>query len=364
MTKAVTARKRDREEDAEEGTSQKKQQVASTSSMAEKDVTSLRKREREEDLEEGPSSKRQEVGSSTPSTTAETSSSMVISAGTPSSNVASNVASNAASSMVTSTGTRSTTAIIRAGVRSKLSVAQRGASRRERAAGKRERNRAIKNPEAMKPCPSCVKANCYNPDKPHSSSRYILCPSHKETTEEWIARNCNDDYRRYIRKHGLRESVILDPPVKEIFLRLISEMVDDYRQVAIKSQLFASYYIRRCLSQELPLPHIVFNQAFFYACIQKVIGRNISNTNVNLPRQDMDRVFDEYSHLFPNTQQLLTSYGRNVHANALASLANQSASNLVLHVSSNYKNILQYYIKTRLQEVFVSVNTCNTFINI
>ena len=199
---------------------------------------------------------------------------------------------------------------------------------------------------------------------PHSSSRSILCRNHKETTEEWIARNCNNDYRRYIRKHGLQGLVILDPPVKEIFLRLISEMVDDYRQVAIKSQLFASYYIRRCLSRELPLPLIVFHQAFFYACIQKVIGRNISNTNVNLPRQDMDRVFDEYSHLFPNTQQLLTSYGRNVHANALASLANQSASNLVLHVSSNYKNILQYYIKTRLQEVFVSVNTCNTFINI
>ena len=47
--------------------------------------------------------------------------------------------------------------------------------------------------------------------------------------------------------------------------------------------------------------------------------------------------------------------GRNVHADALASLANISAQNLVNHVSENYTKTLRNYIKIRLKEVFVSI---------
>ena len=152
----------------------------------------------------------------------------------------------------------------------------------------------------------------------------------------------------------MESSILFPEEEKDIFLRRISELVEDYRVVAIKSQLFASFYIRRCLSANIPLQPIIFNQAFFYACIQKVLGKNITNTNQRLPRADINTVFEEYDRQFFDSRVTMEP-GRTVHANALASLANISAQTFVLHVSENYTKILKKYIKIRLREVFVSI---------
>ncbi|GAA5805581.1 hypothetical protein HPULCUR_011100 [Helicostylum pulchrum] len=293
------------------------------------------KREREDDTDEGRPRKRQEVpGSST----------------SQQGSISSAVASTS-TSIPASGGTRSTTATIRAGARNIPSEAQNFANRRARAAGKDARRRVTRNPNPVKPCPTCTKKGRYDTATPHSSRRSVLCPGYVQSTDEFIEESVGKGYRRFIRKHGLQDLVILEQRVKEVFLRKISESVNDYRQVAIKSQLFASYYIRNRLSRNLPLPPIVFHQAFFYACIQRTIGRNITNTNPNLPRANINAVFEQYDGQFLNNRVAMEP-GRNVHANALASMANISAQNLVNHVSENYTKTLRNYIKIRLKEVF------------
>ncbi|GAA5799348.1 hypothetical protein HPULCUR_004762 [Helicostylum pulchrum] len=294
-----------------------------------------RKREREDDTDEGRPRKRQEVpGSST----------------SQQDSISSAVASTS-TSIPASGGTRSTTANIRAGARNILSEAQNFANRRARAAGKDARRRVTRNPNSVKPCPTCTKKGRYDTATPHSSRRSVLCPGHVQSTDEFIEESVGKGYRRFIRKHGLQDLVILEQRVKEVFLRKISESVNDYRQVAIKSQLFASYYIRNRLSRNLPLPPIVFHQAFFYACIQRNIGRNITNTDPNLPRANINAVFEQYDGQFLNNCVAMEP-GRNVHTNALASMANISAQNLANHVSENYTKTLRNYIKIRLKEVF------------
>ncbi|KAI9251136.1 hypothetical protein EDC94DRAFT_651986 [Helicostylum pulchrum] len=83
---------------------------------------------------------------------------------------------------------------------------------------------------------------------------------------------------------------------------------------------------------------------------KRTIGRNITNTNPNLLRADINAVFEQYDGQFLNNRVVMEP-GRNVHANALASTANISAQNLVNHVSENYTKTLRNYIKIRLKKV-------------
>ncbi|GAA5812210.1 hypothetical protein MFLAVUS_005660 [Mucor flavus] len=183
-----------------------------------------------------------------------------------------------------------------------LTLAKQLANRRARAAGKQDRDRKIKNPAAMRPCPDCVKNNCYYDENPHSSRRSALCPGHIMSTTNYIEENVGRGYRRFVRKTDLESCIILAQQEKDAFLRII----------------------RHCFSNNLEIPPIVFNQAFFYACIQKILGRNITNTNANLPREHINTVFQEYNRIFFTCHFVLRP-NRNVHANALASLATSSA---------------------------------------
>ncbi|GAA5809482.1 hypothetical protein MFLAVUS_002890 [Mucor flavus] len=107
---------------------------------------------------------------------------------------------------------RSITTTIRSNIATNLTLAKQLAYRRARAAGKQDRDRKIKNPVAMRPCPDCVKNNCYDDENPHSS-------------------------RRFVRKTGLESCIILTQQEKDSFLRIIREIAEDYREIAIKSQL-------------------------------------------------------------------------------------------------------------------------------
>jgi hypothetical protein len=60
-------------------------------------------------------------------------------------------------------------------------------------------------------------------------------------------------------------SILFEEHPRTVLMRLITETVDNYRKVAIRSQLFASYYIRHCLSEDIDLNPIIFSQPFFYA---------------------------------------------------------------------------------------------------
>ncbi|GAA5816517.1 hypothetical protein MFLAVUS_010046 [Mucor flavus] len=96
-----------------------------------------------------------------------------------------------------STDTRSTTANIRSNIATNLTLAKQLANRRARAAGKQDRDRKIKNSAARRPCPDCVKNNCYDDENPHSSRISVLCPGYIMSTANYIEENVGRGYRRF-----------------------------------------------------------------------------------------------------------------------------------------------------------------------
>ena len=138
------------------------------------------------------------------------------------------------------------------------------------------------------------------------------------------------------------------------------DLVNNYRIVAIKSQLFASFYVRHCLQNNIELPPILFNQAFFYACIQKILQKPISNTNINLPRGHIDQVFQIFNFEFLHDCFANLPTGQHVYANSLAALATSSASNFTNHITETYSKRLKAFIKIRINEIFVSINYART----
>lgn len=250
--------------------------------------------------------------------------------------------------------TRSTTATIRPGLaNANISKQKRIKDQIDRAAGKKIKDAKIKNPDAIKPCPYCQKLECYNPENPHSSRRSKKCPNHIMNTNEYLEAVVGRNFRRCTRKTGLSSAIIYEGIEKEAFLRVIRETVEDYREIAIKSQLFASYFINHCLFHNEPLDLIIFSQPFFYACIQKVLGRTVSSPNRNLPKDLINSLFERYIDLFPTGRVVLVA-PRTVSSHALASLAINSASNLTNSITEKYNGILQKYIKIRVNEFFVS----------
>lgn len=212
------------------------------------------------------------------------------------------------------------------------------------------REESIKNPAPPARCPYCVEKGSYDHDNnPHSSRRSKSCPHHIQNTKEYIEESVGRDFRRFTRKHGIDNLILLGEEEKTTFLRILTETVDDYRTILIKSQLFASYYVRYCLSENLALPPIIFSQYFFYACMQKIIQRPISNANPNLDRPHIDMVFELYKRRVPLTPI------RTVHSNALTSCAIIAAQNFQMHITENYAKTLRNYIKIRIREVFVSI---------
>lgn len=250
--------------------------------------------------------------------------------------------------MSNSTG-RSTTATIRNILDKNLALDKQVADKAARAAGKKTRQKKTSNPAPVKPCPYCVSQNSYDVNEPHASRASKKCPGYILNKKDYIQQELGNNFQRFVIKTGLDASLLLAQPAKDIFLRLIRETVNNYRLIAIKSQLFASYYVRLCLSEGIALSPILFTQAFFYACIQKILGREISNTNINLPRAHMNTVFLRFNIEFPDCH-----VEDSVHANALAAMANSSATCFVNHVSETYQRNLRNYVQTRIKEVFVS----------
>ncbi|CAO3641745.1 unnamed protein product [Mucor hiemalis] len=242
-----------------------------------------RKRKRDEGTteQEGPAAKRQEAS---------------LSQAVETQDIGSENSGQSISSASTLKRTRSTAATITSRVRDVLSSSKKAAEKTARTLTleRKERQKKIQNPAFTAAiCSYCFKNNTYDPQNPHSSRRSRLFPGHIQSTEDYIIENVGQDYRRFVVKTGLENVVNLRQHKKLVFLRIVSELVNNYRLIAIKSQLFASYYIRFCLSNNVDLSPIIFNQAFFYACIQKVLGKDITNTNVNLPRDHMNAVFQD-----------------------------------------------------------------------
>src|SRR5207249_4046083 len=102
--------------------------------------------------------------------------------------------------------------------------------------------------------------------------------------KERLKRLLGEKYRRFVRKIGLNTILRLTGRQRDQFMQHVSSLVDFQREVAIKSQCFAMYYILQLLNANEEIPPILFSQYFFYACMQLVLGRSITNSNRKLPR--------------------------------------------------------------------------------
>ncbi|KAI9246539.1 hypothetical protein EDC94DRAFT_590094 [Helicostylum pulchrum] len=75
---------------------------------------------------------------------------------------------------------------------------------------------------------------------------------------------------------------------------------------------------------------------------KRTIGRNITNTNLNLLRADINAAFEQYDGQFLNNRVVMEP---------------------VIHVSENYTKTLRNYIKIRLKKVFVILIDCQYVLN-
>jgi hypothetical protein len=110
-------------------------------------------------------------------------------------------------------------------------------------------------------------------------------------------------------------------------------MVIRLRDIAIKSQKFAHFYVLQVLNSDGPVPAMLFTQHFFYACIQLILGRQITSRNPNMPVAHMTTIYALYLRKFPEGSVDF----RFQYSNALASLAAQSATTFVNSITENFE---------------------------
>lgn len=110
-----------------------------------------------------------------------------------------------------------------------------------------------------RPCKRCVAAGKYDNAKPHSSVRSKVCFFHKPNKKTEVKNLFGDNISYYVVKAGLDHSLRLSDDDKEKFHTDVNNLVENVREVAIKSQLFATHYILHWLETKA----CVFYSSFF-----------------------------------------------------------------------------------------------------
>ncbi|KAG2208557.1 hypothetical protein INT47_010253 [Mucor saturninus] len=204
---------------------------------------------------------------------------------------------------------RSNTATIRNVLDKHLALASQAADKAARASGKKNRQKKTSNPVPVKPCPYCVCQYCYNANEPHASRASKKCPGYIPNKIDFIEQELGKNFQRFMIKTGLDASLLIAQPAK----------------VSVVCILLCTPL---SVGRDSPAPNFVYS-GFFYACIQKIIGKDISNTN--LPRAHLNTVILRFNIAFPGCY-----VEDSINANTLAAMANSS--------EACFRNNLNHYI--------------------
>lgn len=148
----------------------------------------------------------------------------------------------------------------------------------------RKRQKSELKRRVVTPCKQCTEDGIYDAvNNPHGSARSNRCPKHPLTMDEYLERSLGGKFQRYTVKIGL-DRVLHPHPGNAVFKEVLARLVDFYREVAIKSKMFAAYHILSKLERQEQIPKEYFGQNFSHACQQLVLDERVTNTS--LPRGD------------------------------------------------------------------------------
>lgn len=89
--------------------------------------------------------------------------------------------------------------------------------------------------------------------------------------------NLGPNYKAYTRKLPFDQCVQRD--YQAILKPKIVSACEYVRNIVIRSQLFVNFYIMSLVSLNKPIPHILYEQNFWYSIIQLVRNQRVTNSN-------------------------------------------------------------------------------------
>ncbi|CEP18034.1 hypothetical protein [Parasitella parasitica] len=137
------------------------------------------------------------------------------------------------------------------------SVESRASDAEQRARGIKRRKVAVSTTAIQGSlCKKCSASGKYNPERPYSSTRSLLCHFHKLNTDEYLAQQLGSPPRRYARKAGMNFAFLeaLSNNTHTVFTNVVTEVVDYITELTIKSQIFAAHFILNLLANPPPSP--------------------------------------------------------------------------------------------------------------
>ncbi|KAI9255273.1 hypothetical protein BDA99DRAFT_562533 [Phascolomyces articulosus] len=177
---------------------------------------------------------------------------------------------------------------------------KRDKEKKERGSGRKGKVADITKNDIKIQCQYCVQRGVRDPLRPHANRKSKLCSSPIEQKKEKMQKALGSNRCTFTRKIGLRSVIKTDHLEKKSekekyiddFQNIVTQDVEKWREIAIKSLLFANYFILRrindkkegCLEGEAVL-QIFFDQKFFTAIYQLLIGVAFATTMGYLARQ-------------------------------------------------------------------------------
>ena len=234
-------------------------------------------------------------------------------------------------------------------------------NRKQKAEGSSMRKEAQKNKDTER-CKRCVTAGVYNINEPHASPRSSRCPYHPINMKD-LLKNVFDNHTRFIRRIPLSTVLNLDPTIRNSFIQNTEKLVDYGREVAVKSQLFATYFILKMIEDvnnpnaEPKFTTILINECFYRSCMQLVIGEKITNKRTDLPSQRMEEEFKIYKDNFIDEELCQVDTGSMATFGCiLSSMSKQSAITVTNNIVETFNGRIEQFIDFRCR-MYLKVST-------
>lgn len=241
-----------------------------------------------------------------------------------------------------------------------------------KAKAQKERLAATPKSKPLQGCPTCRSKGRYDSiGNPHASSRDSRCPYHDPTLKEKLTEQLGQKHSRYVIKCGLDKAVRVEKPededarreweeendgdlMVENFIQGVKHLTDLVREVAIRSMVFATFFLYGLLDTGAELPAILFTEHFFRGCQQLVCGMPISHNA--LPRADMTASYNQLlTHIptLPVPQSLLQ---HTTHAHCLSEQSQKQCTIFMNNIVENFESRARKFLYCGLRREEVCGN--------
>lgn len=226
-------------------------------------------------------------------------------------------------------------------------IAKKAKAQEKQAKAKAKKERLGSTPKSkpLQGCPTCRSKGRYDSiGNPHNSSRDHRCPYHERTLKEKLRDELGDKHSRFVVKCGLETAVRVQAPANDgqidnnvmraNFITEVRHLTDLVREVAIRSMLFASFFLYGLLDAGVELQAILFTEHFFRGCQQLVCGMSISHNA--LPKADMTACYNQLLTRIPTLPVPQHLLQHTTHANCLAEQSQKQCTIFINNIVENF----------------------------